>query len=74
MSLLYDVKDIDKVNLCMTEIGRSTLESLKMHETINDTSEPSEFSSQCIYIFGIYLYDTVFDSFEIYTNGGHGSF
>lgn len=73
MRLLNHTKYIEKINLCMTEISRSTLKCLKMHEALDDTSETAELCSQGIDIFGIELDDAVLDSFEVDANSGHGS-
>jgi hypothetical protein len=44
-----------------------------MHEALNNTSEPSELCCERIYIFGIELDNTILDSFEVHTDGGHRS-
>lgn len=74
MRLLNHAKYIEKINLGMTEICRSTLKCLKMHETLNDTSETTELCCEGINIFGIELDDAVLDSLEVDTNSGHRSF
>lgn len=74
MRLLNHTKYIEKINLGMTEICRSTLKCLKMHETLYDTSESPKLCCEGINIFGIELDDAILDSLEVNTNSGHRGF
>ncbi len=58
----------------MSEICGTTLKHLKMHKTLDNTSQTTELTCERINIFGIELYDAIFNSLEIHANSRHRSF
>ena len=73
MCFLYDTKYINEINLGMMKICWSTFKHLKMHQALDYARQSCEFSSQCVYIFGIELYYSILDTLEIDTDSRHRS-